>query len=294
MAVNESLSNIPISKANSFHSIFRDQQLQLKRLQDQLSAVKQHNKELSGENTQLKLAIAAGANSHSVSNMQQRFRSAPFQTEIHFAPGITSYEKHIQTLQRDKQCTKVELETAIRHLSDVRETVDMLEQQIDKIHREYRSKLISLMTPHYIQPSAIDVLYREIRASYTPQLNDLKERCRVYRAQAFKLRSNEKELRVRQALLEHTTHSCMFQKSCIEACVSVVKYIEGYVDNGYTDIALIQACALLRQTLTKFLPQLFQKYNTDLETCPDRERNQWELVGLYDHLIDEIQTYKPI
>ena len=302
MEMNESLSNIvpSQSRANSFHSIFREQQLQVKRLQDQLSAVRQHNKELSGENTQLKLAIAAGAQGHHLHPLskQQRYSSARLPTEIQFAPGIASYEKHIQTLERDKQCAHVELDTATRHVSDLRETVNMLERQIDKIHREYRSKLIGLTTqlypaqPNPAQPNAADELERQIRASYGQQLIDLRERCRVYRAQTFNLRTTEKELRARQALLEHTTHSCIFQESCIETCLSVVKHIEASVDNGHTGVALAQACALLRHTLAKFLPQIFQKYNRKSDTGPGRECHQWELMELYDHLIGEIQTYK--
>ena len=85
MDLNESISGIVSSqsRSNSFLSIFREQQLQIKRLQKQLSAVKQQNGELSGENTQLKLAIAATQNNplDSANNVhKQRYRSAPFTT----------------------------------------------------------------------------------------------------------------------------------------------------------------------------------------------------------------------
>ena len=133
---------------------------------------------------------------------------------------------------------------------------------------------------------------REIRSSYAQQLADLRERNTLYRAQAFKLRNEEKELRIKQVLLEHSSHGCLFNQSCIETCLSVVRHVENCVDNTSNDVALVRACVLLRRTIAKVLPHLFETYSSEkLSTA--REYHQSELMEQYDHLISEIKSYKP-
>ncbi|KAI6649296.1 hypothetical protein LOD99_11662 [Oopsacas minuta] len=293
MDPNESTSSLKLSqpRTNSFHSIFRDQQIQLKRLQQELYTLRQHNTQLTVENAQLKLSLTSQKKLLETKEIthKQRYNSAPFSSDVQFVPGIVSYEKHIQTLQRDKQCLNVELDTARRHLSNVTEAVDMLELQIDKIHREYRTKLILLSQQH--SSDSIEDIVKDIRGSYSQQLYDLRDRNKVYRAHVSKLRNTEKELRIQQTLLEHSTRSCLFNQSCIDACLSVVRHIESCIDTVSSDIQLLKACELLRQTLAKFLPELFDKYNNELD-CSVREYHQSELLQQYDHLIEEIKSYK--
>ena len=296
MEINNSSSDIKLSQSrgNSFHSIFRNQQLQLKRLEQELISLRQHNQGLTVENTQLKLNLTTQRQlietneSKQQQQQQQRYSSAPFQSGVQFAPGIVSYEKHIQALQRDKQCMSVELGLLRRDLSQMTDSVATLEQQIDKIHREYRTKLVVMTQQLY---PTLENIKREMRDSYGQQLTDLRERNKSYRAQAFKLKNEEKELRLRQVLLEHSSHGCLFNQSCIETCLSVVRHIENCVDNKSDDVSLVRACELLRRTIAKLLPRLFQTYSS--EKISAREYHQSELMEQYDHLIGEIRSYKP-
>ena len=299
MDINTSLSDVKLSQSrgNSFHSIYRDQQLQLKRLQQELVSLRQHNKELTVESTQLKLNLTTQmqlietneSKQQQQQQQQQRYNSAPFSSGVQFAPGIVSYEKHIQVLQRDKQCMCVELDMLRRDISHMTDTVATLEQQIDKIHREYRTRLVVMTQQLY--PTVEDI-GREMRSSYGQQLNDLRERNKLYRAQVFKLRNEEKELRLKQVLLEHSSHGCLFNQSCIDTCLSVVRHVENYVDNGSKDVSLVRACELLRCTIAKLLPHLFETYASE-KIYTAREYHQSELMEQYDHLISEIKSYKP-
>lgn len=254
-----------------------------------MSALRQHSQQARAENAQLQLTLATHRN---LVTGQQRCRPASFSSHVDI-PGLASYEKHIQTLQRDKRCLQVELDAALGRVSELTETVDLLERQVDKIHREYRSKLVEFSHhSHLYTASPGDRIAREVRESYAQQLGDLRDRCRLYRSQTHKMRMTDKEIKLKQVLLEHSIHACPLDQTCLDSCLSVIRRISGIVEVEAYDPAVLTACGVIEQTVARLLPQLFDQAR-GCHSERERECPQSELIGQYDHLLKEIKSYKP-